>query len=145
MEDKLDKQFETVWTKTVNASEVLEYPEEALDTERLYFYSSYGAQLPADADQAEVEKLCEEFAKESVKQKLVLYAIAEAEDLIPTVNAYKKELDAYLEELELTEESFEETYSVSVYEYAIANEWIGDYLYGEVAELLMGDSVTERS
>lgn len=145
MEDQLDEQFETVWTKTVNASEVLEYPEEALDAECLYFYSSYGAQLPADVDQAKVETLCEEFAKESVKQKLVLYAIAEAEDLIPTVNAYKKELDAYLEELELTEESFEETYSVSVYEYAIANEWIGDYLYGEVAELLMGDSVTERS
>jgi len=71
--------------------------------------------------------------------------LQQAEDLIPTVNAYKEELNAYLEELELTEESFEETYSVSVYEYAIANEWIGDYLYGEVAELLMGDSVTEQS
>ena len=139
MEDLLGDQFETVWTKTVNESEILEYPEGALDTERLYFYSSYGAQLPTDADQAEVEKLCEEFAKESVKQKLVLYAIAEAEDLVPTVKEYKAELNEYLAELDFTEESFEETYSVSIYEYAIANDWIGDYLYGEAAELLMGE------
>ncbi|MBR4411006.1 MAG: hypothetical protein IKT31_06775 [Firmicutes bacterium] len=139
MEDMLDEQFETVWTKMVNESEVLEYPEGALDTERLYFYSSYSAQLPADAEQAEVEKLCEEFAKESVKQKLVLYAIAEAEDLVPTVKEYKAELNEYLAEMDFTEETFEETYSVSIYEYAIANDWISDYLYGEAAELLMGE------
>ncbi len=139
MEDALDELFQDAWSEIVELSEVLQYPDEALDAEKMYFFTAYGSQLPADTEEAEIETLCEEFAHESVKQKLVLYAIAEAENLLPTVSQYEAELNAYLTELDFTEESFEETYSMSIYDYAMANEWIGDYLYGEVAELLLGE------
>lgn len=141
MEDALQDAFQEAWTGIVDQSETLGYPEAALDTERFYFYSSYGSQLPSDITSEELDSLCDEYAKESVKQKMVLYSIAKAENLLPTVKEYKAELESYLAEMDFTPESFEATYSMTIYDYAISNEWIGDYLYGEVAALLMGTTL----
>lgn len=136
MEDALTEIFDEYWSKIVDEAEVLEYPQEMLDSEEDYFYGymNYLGYSEADNDYSEAAT---EYAKEAVKHKLVLYHIASELELIPTEDEFRDYATAEIESNGYNEESFKETFIYDSYTYGLEYGWIEDYLNDAVKKVIL--------
>lgn len=136
MEDALTEIFDEYWSKIVDEAEVIEYPQEMLDSEEDYFYGymNYLGYSEADNDYGDAAA---EYAKEAVKQKLVLYQIASEQELIPTEDEFREYATAEIESNGYNEESFKETFIYDSYTYGLEYGWIEDYLNDAVKKVIL--------
>ena len=136
-EDALNEIYNKEWDSIVQESEVKKYPQDMLDAEVEYFqgYINYSGYASLDLD---FEQLGEEYAKDAVKQKLVLYKISTDNDLIPTEKEFQAYATAQLESKGYDEDSFEKDFLYDSYTYGIKFGWLEDYLDECVKNLILG-------
>ena len=107
-------------------SEVKKYPKDLLAEETALMKSQYeemASQYGTTPDALGItdDSQYEEFAKESLKEKFALHAIAKKEHIKVKRSDRKKFYQKILDENDLTEKKFEELTGVSVKEYVKAN------------------------
>ena len=85
--------------------------------------------------------MAEDYAKEAVKQKMILYAIAYENDLVPNEKEMREYINTTLDENGQTEEDYMDTYSLSSFDYAMENDWISEYVYDKVKALILEQGV----
>ena len=157
-EEKAESALETeqaeVFGKIVEASEIVEYPETELNAvidsyKETYkeYAESYGMEY-ADfltsllgMTEEEFDAEVETAAQNSVKQELVLHALASEYGVKITDKQYSDFLDGLLEDADMDRDSFEEQYGETIDEYAEDYGLYDSYLYETVMEKVMADSV----
>lgn len=135
-EDALTEIFDEYWETIVSEAEVLDYPQEMLESEEDYFYG-YMNYLGYSTDESDYSEVAAEYAQEAVKQKLVLYKIAEDNDLIPSEKEFRKYATAEIESKGYDENSFQQTFVYDSYTYGLNYGWLEDYINDEVKSLIL--------
>ena len=144
-----DNQKMEVFNKILEASEVINYPEKELAAETELVkkpYVDYAANMGVELSdfitqmgmtEEQFDTMLKQNGETTTKQKLVLYAIKNAEG----INFKQSDYEAYIaEELEragLTEEAFKEQNGKTVAEYANENGMFSSYLYKVVMDKVM--------
>ncbi|MBR0374424.1 MAG: trigger factor [Mogibacterium sp.] len=152
-QDAISQEQEQVFSKILESSEVIEYPEKELEEKKNQMketYQEYAEMYGMDyGDFLEMfigyteEQFDEEitaYAENTVKQELVLYSLAKALGIKVSNKEYSDFLDGLLEDAGLDREVFEEEYGMTIDEYAEDYNLYESYLY----ELIM-DKVMEKS
>lgn len=132
--------FDKIWQEILDESRVLKYPEDEIEKEKTFF-KSYAVGINYDGTAEKVEELAEDYAKEAVKQKMILYAIAYENDLVPNEKEMREYINTTLDENGQTEEDYMDTYSLSSFDYAMENDWISEYVYDKVKALILEQGV----
>lgn len=155
IKDELYKQKETsakeemknnLWANVMDNSEVLKYPETELqatkDTNKEY-YETYAKQYNMELkefiqqytgmDEKAYEEYLQQYAEAIVSQEMVMYSIAEAEDLSVSNKEYDKKLKEFMEEQGITDDAaFKEQYGQSFEEYAGKDNLMKTFLLEKV-------------
>lgn len=153
LKDKKDEAYNTIksnmWKKIIKTSKVKKYPERQLDYEQRTvrkqyntLASNYGTTLKAYLKQnnmtmKQFNKSTRQYAKEAVRQKLCLYALADKLDVKLSDSEYKSELLKMLKNAGYDEKSFEEQYSMSIEEYAEQNDFYTSLLLDKVLKKVL--------
>ena len=151
-----------MWDYVVANSEVLQYPgpelanalaqADTMEEQYKQQAASYGIEwadylsMFMGTDEEGFGEMKQEYAESIVKNEMVLYAIARAEDLELSEKEYKQKIKELLESSDLTEEQFEEYYGQSIRDYADANNWKTSFLMDKVYEKIraLGKEVTKE-
>ena len=128
--------YDTFWEKITLQAEILKYPKEQIEQEQNYFYG-YVQYLGYQESDANFETLSKEYAEDAVKQKLILYKIAQDNKLIPTENEFRDYVSTEIAEKGYDEQSFQKTFVYDSYTYGLNYGWLEDYLNEEVKKLIM--------
>lgn len=143
-----------VFSQILEGTEVVQYPEKELNavlTKLTDTYKEYAEannmefskyledQMGIDEDQ--FNDLADKAAKDTVKQNLILHAIAAAEGIEITQDEYNEYLLKLLEDAGYTEDTFKEEKGITIQEYAIQNELFTAYLYQRVMDKVMEYSI----
>ena len=151
----IKKQKDTLWGAIVSGSEVIKYPDKELgdivdDTIAEYKdnadqygmeYVDFLQQYVGVEDEEDFNAQVEEYAKMLVKEEMILYTIAQKEDLSFTKDEYKQFITDTLAEYGYTEESFEETQG-KTYEDAVGKDAIRRQLLLEKVKDFVLESAT---
>ena len=136
-ENALDDIFTEYWDDLMDKTEVLkDFPEDLMMDEIKYFQGyvyNYGYSGPGE----DMQSLSMEYANEAVKMKMLLYKIASDNDLIPTEKEFKAYCRDEIATKNYNEETFENTFGFTPYEYGIKYGWIEDFLNDKVQKLIM--------
>ena len=112
---------ETLWEKVLNKTEVNKYPKGLVKEEKAILaiqYERMANQYGTTMDQLGVtDDLLKQYAKESVKEKLALHAIAKKAGIKVTHKDKKEFYQKILDESGMTEEEFEQVAEMSVKDY----------------------------
>lgn len=113
-----EKKHMYAWTAVVENATIKEYPEDVVKTlakdlyayyEAAYYsYTQYGLSLDMFGI---TEESCEEAARDTLRQELVLYSIVKANGYTVTEEEYNAKVKALAEEYDVTEEEYKNTYS----------------------------------
>ena len=151
-----------MWNFVVEHSEVLQYPEAELATARQTAdemesqYRSQAAQYGMEFEDFlemfmgttldDFIKQKEDYAQNIVKNEMVLYAIARAENVELKEKEYKQKIAEILESSDLDEETFEQYYGMTIREYADQNGWKTSFLMDKVYDKIrsLGKEVTKE-
>ena len=140
---------QTLWSEAVENAEVVKNPKGAIKQEQDAIIEQY--KLMAQNYNMEWEKFLETYmqsnekdfnkqaktyAKSVVKQKLVLYAIADAEGIKVTNKEYKSRLKEMLSNAGMTEKQFKEQYNMTIEEYAEQNDFKANFLSEKVNDFI---------
>jgi len=121
-----DQLKEELWTKVLDKTKVKKYPKDLMQEEtelQKQQYEQMASQYGTSPEAMGVtEDQYKEFAKESLKEKLALHAIAKKEHLKVRKSDREDFYDKMLEENDLTEKKFKEYTGMSVEEYVEAND-----------------------
>ena len=145
-----------IFQQILDNSEILEYPEkemaerkEAMIQEYKDYAEMYGMEYSEflemflGLDEESFDQQADEVIKNTVKQELVLYALAKELDIKVSDKEYSDFLDGLLEDEGLDRESFEEETGQTIDEYAEDYNLYESYLYQLVMEKLMEMSVAK--
>lgn len=139
-----------VFGKIVSSSEILKLPEAEYDARYSSIVDSYKSSAGEGEDALEkylknsmgmtVDEFyaqAEKSAKETVKNELVLYAIAAAEGINISDKEYGEYLEALIEDAGYTGDTFKAETGMSIEEYAEANNLFTSCLYRKVMDKVM--------
>jgi len=101
------------------------------------FFQKYMFNQGVELASEDMLSVAEEYAKEAVKEKMVLFVIGDREDLIPNEKEFRIYLKDYLASINKTEEEFKETFYFSIFDYAVNSDWVSEYVLNEVKSFLM--------
>ncbi|MBR6015446.1 MAG: hypothetical protein IK059_05155, partial [Firmicutes bacterium] len=136
-----DDRRQEIWLKLVDESEVLDYPEKELKEEKDsyrdyiknfagqygYTIDQYASMMNMTTDQLENE--IENYAKEVVKNEMLLFYIARKENITVSDEEYNRAItDIYTEQGYESEDAFKETYGKTV-EQAFGKKYILSDIY----------------
>ena len=131
---------ETLWAKVVEKSKVKKYPRglvkdeiEAVKIQYDRMAQQYGT---STAQMGITEEQYKAAAKEAVKEKLILHAIAEKEGIKVTRKDKNKFYDQILEDSNMTEEEFEKATEMSVKDWVKANHYESQPLRDKVLDFI---------
>lgn len=124
-EEAEDQLKEDLWAKVLEKTKVKKYPKDLLSEETVLVkqqYEQMAAQYGASPeDMGITEDQYKEFAKESLKEKLAIHAIAKKEHLKVSRSDKKEFYKEILKENGVTEKEFKKYTEMSVEEYVEAN------------------------
>lgn len=135
-------QKQKLWGTIVTASEVIKYPDkevQAVIDSTVAEYKGYAEQYEMEyveflqqyvgvADEADFNEQVAEYAKILVKEEMIIYYIADKEDISTTGDEYDQFITDTLADYGYTEDSFKETQGKS-YEDAVGKDTIQRQLY----------------
>jgi trigger factor len=151
-------QKQKLWGTIVTASEVIKYPDkevQAVIDSTVAEYKGYAEQYEMEyvdflqqyvgvADEADFNAQVAEYAKVLVKEEMILYYIANKEDLDTTKDEYKQFITDTLADYGYTEDSFKETQG-KTYEDAVGKETIERQLYlNKVQDFILSKAVVKE-
>ncbi|MDD5922711.1 MAG: trigger factor [Eubacteriales bacterium] len=154
--DAEDEAKQQLWAKAVDNSKVKSYPKKQLAYEQKLIKDQYTLQAEnygmtfkkylkaMNLTQTKFNKQVKSYSKSVVKQKLVLYAIADKENVKVTNKEYKKYLDNLLKQAGFTESTFKSQYGMSIDEYGKQNDLKTALLLQDVLDKIM-DSAKAKS
>lgn len=147
---------EEIWTKVLESSEVLKYPEDevkqkqdALTESFRIICEKYGTTLEEaldsilKTDETEFMENIRTSAESAVKEEMILYYIARENGLEMTLQEQQAYLDDVLAENGITAREFKEKYSTSIEEYAEESGILTSLLYERVFDFLVENGVPE--
>ncbi len=132
-ESAKNNEISKLWTKVVESSEVLKYPEDEVDTYVKEIEQQY--ESVASSSGVELKDLWEQYGIESeedyneqnkqaaqayVKEQMIMYDIAEKEGLSYSKEE-EKELKDSIEEMGYTDETFRQNYGQDIDSYTVAS------------------------
>ncbi len=139
-----------LWNQVIEASEVKKYPKEQVAYEKEQFVENYKQlaesynmewkdflQQYANTTEEDFKKQSDTYAKDMVKNNLVMRSIAKKEDIKIVNKEYKKYLDELLQGAGFTEESFKNQYNESIEKYAEKKGIKSNYLLQKVMDKIM--------
>ena len=140
---------EKLWEKVMNKTEVKKYPRGLVKEEKEIVrvqYERMASQYGGTLEQMGItEDQLKEFAKQSVKEKLALHAIAKKANIKITHKDKKKFYDEILEESNMTEEEFEKAAEMSVEEYVKTYHYDTQILRDKVLDYIRENgNITEK-
>ena len=140
---------QTLWSQAVENAEVKKYPEGAVDQEQQAIIEQYKLMAQNynmewdDFLETYMQTTDEEFTEQAktygesvAKQKLVLYAIADKENLKVSNKDYKDRLSKMLKDAGMTEDDFKEQYNMTIEEYAEQNDFKASFLSEQVNDFI---------
>ncbi len=140
---------ETLWSKVLEKSKIKKYPKglvkdeiEAVKIQYDRMAEQYGT---SPAQMGITEEQYKAAAKESVKEKLILHAIAEKEGIKVTRKDKQDFYDEILENSDMTEEEFEKATEMSVKDWVKANHYETQPLRDKVLDFVRENGkITEK-
>ena len=148
--------YSEVFAKILKDSEVKKYPEKELDASKESMketYKNLAKQYNLEyedflkqymkMDEKSFNKQVDAYAKNSVKQQLVMRQLAKELDVTVTDEEYNEYLQALLKQNGMTEDSFEEQSGTSLKEYAQQNNMYEGLLYEKIMKHVMKLSKAE--
>ena len=157
-EMRISNIINVIWDDYVESCTVVSYDQDEVDSyvaviESYYesqYQSYYGVDIDtylaaAGVDEEEWNEANIETAQENLKEKMVYYAIAEAEGLVPSQEEYEEEAQLYVDANGLDSlEDLEEAYTKDEVVYAIITERVQEFL-AENVNILDGERPEEES
>lgn len=144
-----------LWSRIINKSKAKKYPEKELNEamsqanklEESYMAQAqnYGMQWETylktvmRTDKKGFEKLKQEYAKNIVFNRMVMYSIARSENISLSNREYKKEILKILEDNGYDEESFKKAFGKDIETYADEQNWRQKILFDKVLDKVMKD------
>lgn len=148
--------YSEVFAKILKDSEVKKYPEKELDASKESMketYKNLAKQYNLEyedflkqymkMDEKSFNKQVDAYAKNSVKQQLVMRQLAKELDVTVTDEEYNEYLQELLKQNGMTEDSFEEQSGTSLKEYAQQNNMYEGLLYEKIMKQVMKLSKAE--
>ena len=130
-----------VWQKIIDASKVKNYNAKALKKQKKeqesqfvnQLQQQYGADLKTyleacSMSQKDWDKQLDKQSKTTLKEKMVVYAIAEEQDLIPSGSEYKKEAETLAKQNKSSVKEIESQYGKEQVEYAIIYQNVQEFI-----------------
>lgn len=140
---------QTLWSEAVENAEVKKNPKGAIKQEQDAIIEQYKLMAQnynmewedflktyMQSSEKDFQKQAKTYAKSVVKQKLVLYAIADKENLEISNKDYKKRLDEMLKNAGMTKDQFKEQYNMTIEEYAEKNDFKANFLSEQVNDFI---------
>ena len=144
-----------LWSRIINKSKAKKYPEKELNeamSQANKLEESYKAQAQnygmewetylktvMRTDKKGFEKLKQEYAKNIVFNRMVMYSIARSENISLSNREYKKEILKILEDNGYDEESFKKSFGKDIETYADEQNWRQKILFDKVLDKVMKD------
>ena len=144
-----------LWSRIIDKSKAKKYPEKELNeamSQANKLEESYKAQAQnygmewetylktvMRTDKKGFEKLKQEYAKNIVFNRLVMYSIARSENISLSNREYKKEILKILEDNGYDEESFKKAFGKDIETYADEQNWRQKVLFDKVLDKVMKD------
>ena len=144
-----------LWSRIINKSKAKKYPEKELNeamSQANKLEESYKAQAQnygmewetylktvMRTDKKGFEKLKQEYAKNIVFNRMVMYSIARSENISLSNREYKKEILKILEDNGYDEESFKNAFGKDIETYADEQNWRQKILFDKVLDKVMKD------
>lgn len=144
-----------LWSRIINKSKAKKYPEKELNeamSQANKLEESYKAQAQnygmewetylktvMRTDKKGFEKLKQEYAKNIVFNRMVMYSIARSENISLSNREYKKEILKILEDNGYDEESFKKAFGKDIETYADEQNWRQKILFDKVFDKVMKD------
>lgn len=148
-EEAEDQLREDLWSKVLEKSKVKKYPKELLTEETEIMkqqYEQMASQYGTSPEQMGItEDQYKEFAKESLKEKLALHAIAKKEHLKVSKKDRKAFYKKILKENDVTEKEFEKYTGMTVEDYVKQNNMEDQILREKVLDYVKDNAkVTKK-
>lgn len=144
-----------LWSRIIDKSKAKKYPEKELNeamSQANKLEESYKAQAQnygmewetylktvMRTDKKGFEKLKQEYAKNIVFNRMVMYSIARSENISLSNREYKKEILKILEDNGYDEESFKKAFGKDIETYADEQNWRQKILFDKVLDKVMQD------
>ena len=144
-----------LWSRIINKSKAKKYPEKELNeamSQANKLEESYKAQAQnygmewetylktvMRTDKKGFERLKQEYAKNIVFNRMVMYSIARSENISLSNREYKKEILKILEDNGYDEESFKKAFGKDIETYADEQNWCQKILFDKVLDKVMKD------
>ena len=144
-----------LWSRIINKYKAKKYPEKELNeamSQANKLEESYKAQAQnygmewetylktvMRTDKKGFEKLKQEYAKNIVFNRMVMYSIARSENISLSNREYKKEILKILEDNGYDEESFKKAFGKDIETYADEQNWRQKILFDKVLDKVMKD------
>ena len=144
-----------LWRRIIDKSKAKKYPEKELNeamSQANKLEESYKAQAQnygmqwetylktvMRTDKKGFEKLKQEYAKNIVFNRMVMYSIARSENISLSNREYKKEILKILEDNGYDEESFKKAFGKDIETYADEQNWRQKILFDKVLDKVMKD------
>ena len=136
-----------LWSTVVSKAKVKKYPEKQLNYEvstakkqyenmaKQYYGMSLDDLIKQQGQtKKQFDKQMKSYGKSTVKQKLVMYAIAKKENIKVSDKEYKKYLKNMLKNAGMTESQFKSQYNMTIEEYGKENNFKANILYDKVLD-----------
>ena len=144
-----------LWSRIIDKSKAKKYPEKELNeamSQANKLEESYKAQAQnygmqwetylktvMRTDKKGFEKLKQEYAKNIVFNRMVMYSIARSENISLSNREYKKEILKILEDNGYDEDSFKKAFGKDIETYADEQNWRQKILFDKVLDKVMKD------
>lgn len=140
----------TLWNQVVEESKVKKYPEKELKEEQQNikdYYKEYAKNYGMEwkdflknmlnMSESDFDKQTKEMAQRNVKSYMVLYTIAREENVTINKSEYNKYLEDMIKDYGFTDETFKQTYGMSIKEYAEKNNFETSYMMRLVQDKIL--------
>ena len=140
---------QTLWSEAVENAKVKKNPKGAIKQEQDAIIEQYKLMAQnynmewedflktyMQTTDKDFQKQAKTYAKSVVKQKLVLYAIADKEKLNISNKDYKDRLEKLLKNAGMTKDKFKEQYNMTIDEYAEKNDFKANFLSEKVNDFI---------
>ena len=157
-ETAVDTAKQTLWSEAVENAEVKKYPKGAVKKEQDSIIEQYKLMAQnynmewADflktymsTTEKDFQKQAKTYGKSVAKQKLVLYAISDKENLKISNGDYKKRLKEMLKNAGMTEKQFKEQYNQTLEEYAEQNDFKANFLSEKVNDFIYKNAKAKKA
>ena len=149
---------QSLWSEAVENAEVKKYPKGAVKQEKESIIEQYKLMAEnynvewadfleqfMNTTEKDFDKQAKDYGKSVAKQKLVMYAIADKENLNLSNKEYKDRLKELLKNAGMTEKQFKEQYNKSIEEYAEENDFKSQFLLEKIYDFLYKNATPEKA